>query len=451
MTYEETLEKIHSFLRFGSRLGLHRMKELLRRLGNPERDLNVIHVAGTNGKGSVSRYLYCVLEDCGYKTGLYASPFLERFTERIEFHGKEISHADLSACGESVFAAVEEMTADGNESPTEFEVVTAIAFVYFKRKKTDYVILEVGLGGNGDSTNVIEKPMASVITSVSFDHMAQLGSTLEAIAGEKAGIIKVGCPVVSGVSGDGEKVLKTRAAGLNADFVRAAELKIETVHSSLKGSTFDLVWDTEKEGQKPSICGLEIGMAGIYQIENARCAYRTLLLLAERGKVQISETALRSGFLRARQPGRMELLWDNPIILIDGAHNTAGAQALADSLRYYFPKADKQEKPLRILLVLGMLADKEVDKMLDIFAALPCEFAAAEPDNPRKLPSARLAQKMMERQPGRNCPDLGDSQAAADYIYEHRGEYDVIIEAGSLYLIGALRGKMNDGKECRRE
>ena len=134
-------------------------------------------------------------------------------------------------------------------------MVTAIAFVYFKRKKTDYVSLEVGLGGNGDSTNVIEKPMASVITSVSFDHMAQLGSTLEAIAGEKAGIIKVGCPVVSGVSGDGEKVLKTRAAGLNADFVRAAELKIETVHSSLQGSTFDLVWDTEKEGQKPSICG----------------------------------------------------------------------------------------------------------------------------------------------------------------------------------------------------
>ena len=195
----DAIKRIHEFERFGSVLGLERMEILLAKLGNPHRDLKAIHVAGTNGKGSVCRYLYEALQENGYRVGLYISPFIRRFNERIQFDGQEISDEDLESCSRKVLEKAEEMVREGADSPTEFEVVTAIAFLYFAEKKADFVILEVGLGGRGDSTNVVEKPLISIITSISYDHMDRLGSTLEEIAGEKAGIIKDGVPVVSNV------------------------------------------------------------------------------------------------------------------------------------------------------------------------------------------------------------------------------------------------------------
>ncbi len=193
------IDRIHEFNKFGMVLGLSRMEELLRRLGDPQDTLNVIHVAGTNGKGSVSKYLEEGLAACGYKMGLYTSPYIEKFNERIRFDGADISDEDLEYYGQKVVDAAEAMVADGKDSPTEFEVVTAIAFLYFAGKKADITILEVGLGGIGDSTNVVKHPLASVITSISYDHMAQLGNTLAEIAVNKAGIIKTGCPVISNV------------------------------------------------------------------------------------------------------------------------------------------------------------------------------------------------------------------------------------------------------------
>ena len=198
-------------------LGLSRMEELLHRLGDPQDTLNVIHVAGTNGKGSVSKYLEEGLSACGYKMGLYTSPYIEKFNERIRFDGADISDADLEYYGQKVIDAAEAMVADGKDSPTEFEVVTAIAFLYFAGKKADITILEVGLGGMGDSTNVVKHPMASVITSISYDHMAQLGNTLAEIAVNKAGIIKTGCPVISNVpERDAAKIIARKAYAMGS-------------------------------------------------------------------------------------------------------------------------------------------------------------------------------------------------------------------------------------------
>ena len=193
MNYEEAIEKIHSFNVFGSRLGLERMKKLLELLGNPHENMKIIHVAGTNGKGSVCRYVYSVLEENGYRTGAYFSPYIENFTERIEFDRKEISRADLVRYTEEAIQGVEQMLTLGYESPTEFELVTAVGLLYFAAKKADYVVLEVGLGGKGDSTNICDKPVVTAITSISYDHMAQLGNTLELIAADKAGIINGLC------------------------------------------------------------------------------------------------------------------------------------------------------------------------------------------------------------------------------------------------------------------
>ena len=199
---EGAIGKIHEFEKFGSILGLERMTKLLDILGNPQDELKVIHVAGTNGKGSTCKFIYSVLQECGYKVGLYTSPFLEIFNERIELDGAYISDNDLAQYTDRVLAAVKQMTDAGLQSPTEFEVITAIAFLYFKEKKADYVVLEVGLGGRGDSTNVCKKPLISVITSISYDHTDRLGNTLAEIASEKAGIIKDGCPVVTSAEAD---------------------------------------------------------------------------------------------------------------------------------------------------------------------------------------------------------------------------------------------------------
>ncbi|HVI40930.1 MAG TPA: Mur ligase family protein, partial [Anaerovoracaceae bacterium] len=199
MTYQEILDRIHGFQKYGSKLGLGRMTRLMELLGNPQESMKVIHVAGTNGKGSVCRYLYSVLQENGYKTGLYTSPFLERFTERMEYNGSEISQEDLIRYTELVLKKVEIMLNEGMESPTEFELITAIAFLYFSEQDIDFLVLEVGLGGTGDSTNLVSRPIASVITSISFDHMEYLGDTLEKIAIEKAGIIKPGVPVIFNV------------------------------------------------------------------------------------------------------------------------------------------------------------------------------------------------------------------------------------------------------------
>lgn len=414
-------------------LGLSRMEELLRRLGDPQDTLNVIHVAGTNGKGSVSKYLEEGLAACGYKMGLYTSPYIEKFNERIRFDGADISDEDLEYYGQKVVDAAEAMVADGKDSPTEFEVVTAIAFLYFADKKADITILEVGLGGIGDSTNVVKYPMASVITSISYDHMAQLGNTLAEIAVNKAGIIKTGCPVISNVpERDAAKIIARKAYAMGSRLFDVSGIRAAVSEQTPFSQVVSM------ELYEKSYSDVEISMVGKHQAENLKTALATLEILRKSGAVKLDREALYEGLKRARQPGRFEVIGggpeagdeSKPLVIIDGAHNEAGAQALQETMAQYF--AGK-----KILLVAGILADKQIDSIVKFLTKITDHIIVTEPDNPRKLAASELAKHMADA--GVTAEVASDAEAAMHRAKELADGYDVILFAGSLYLIGDVR------------
>lgn len=419
------IDRIHEFNRFGMVLGLDRMEELLRRLGNPQDDLKVIHVAGTNGKGSVSKYLEEGLSACGYKMGLYTSPYIETFNERIRYDGTDISDEDLEYYGQKVVSAAEAMVADGLDSPTEFEVVTAIAFLYFAGRQADITILEVGLGGIGDSTNVVKSPLASVITSISYDHMAQLGSSLAEIAVNKAGIIKTGCPVIANVpQRDAAKIIARKAYAMGSRLY-----DISGIRAAVSDET-PFSQKVSMELYEKSYSDVEISMVGRHQAENLKTALATLEILRKSGAVKLDREALYEGLKRARQPGRFEVISEDPLVIIDGAHNEAGAQALQETMAQHF--AEK-----KILLVAGILADKEIDSIVKFLTKITDHIIVTEPDNPRKLAAEKLAGHVADF--GVAAEAVPDVEAAVHRAKELADDYDVILFAGSLYLIGDVR------------
>ena len=419
------IDRIHEFNRFGMVLGLDRMEELLRRLGNPQDDLKVIHVAGTNGKGSVSKYLEEGLSACGYKMGLYTSPYIETFNERIRYDGADISDEDLEYYGQKVVSAAEAMVADGLDSPTEFEVVTAIAFLYFAGRQADITILEVGLGGIGDSTNVVKNPLASVITSISYDHMAQLGSSLAEIAVNKAGIIKTGCPVIANVpQRDAAKIIARKAYAMGSRLY-----DISGIRAAVSDET-PFSQKVSMELYEKSYSDVEISMVGRLQAENLKTALATLEILRKSGAVKLDREALYEGLKRARQPGRFEVISEDPLVIIDGAHNEAGAQALQETMAQHF--AGK-----KILLVAGILADKEIDSIVKFLTKITDHIIVTEPDNPRKLAAEKLAEHVADF--GVAAEVVSDVEAAVHRAKELADGDDVILFAGSLYLIGDVR------------
>lgn len=419
------IDRIHEFNRFGMVLGLDRMEELLRRLGNPQDDLKVIHVAGTNGKGSVSKYLEEGLSACGYKMGLYTSPYIETFNERIRYDGADISDEDLEYYGQKVVSAAEAMVADGLDSPTEFEVVTAIAFLYFADRQADITILEVGLGGIGDSTNVVKSPLASVITSISYDHMAQLGSSLAEIAVNKAGIIKTGCPVIANVpQRDAAKIIARKAYAMGSRLY-----DISGIRAAVSDET-PFSQKVSMELYEKSYSDVEISMVGHHQVENLKTALATLEILRKSGAVKLDREALYEGLKRARQPGRFEVISEDPLVIIDGAHNEAGAQALQETMAQHF--AGK-----KILLVAGILADKEIDSIVKFLTKITDHIIVTEPDNPRKLAAEKLAEHVADF--GAAAEAVSDVEAVVHRAKELADGYDVILFAGSLYLIGDVR------------
>ena len=429
------IEKIHKFERFGMILGLERMDSLLKLLGNPQDDLKIIHVAGTNGKGSICRYIYSVLQAGGYKTGLYTSPFLEVFNERIELDGKYISNEDLAVYTDRVLKCVETMTQRGEQSPTEFEVVTAIAFLYFKEKGCDYAIMEVGLGGSGDSTNVCKAPLISVIASISYDHTDRLGNTLAEIAGEKAGIIKEGCPVVTSAEApEALEVIERKAEELGCMYFETRHVPYTVKSQDLGGSVFDV------NIQGVTYENLEISMLGEHQIKNAICALAALSIIEERGDVSLHRDDIYKGFKAAKQIGRLEVMSAQekvPVVIIDGAHNPDGAASLRKAMKEYMP--DK-----KILMVTGMLADKDTESILREFTAITDRFIATEPENPRKLDSESLKDKIEAM--GASCESISDCREAVKAAEERGKDFDAILYAGSLYMIGAIRGLLRQGE-----
>ncbi len=426
MDKENIVNKFRDFEKFGSKLGLERMNILMNLLGNPEKSLKYIHVAGTNGKGSVCKYIYEALQENGYKVGLFTSPFLEVFNERIEFNRQLISDEELKKCTELVLEKVDIMLSQGFESPTEFELITAVAFVYFNLKKADFVILEVGLGGRGDSTNIIEKPIACVISSISLDHTERLGNTLEEIASEKAGIIKEGVPVIINVEQhEAARVIAKKAYEKNSILHDVTKINYAITNKSIDGYKIDTrIYGTDYSE-------VEIGMVGKHQVQNLLTALVTLELLRKAEVIKVERTRLYAGLKKAKQIGRFEIMGAEPYIIIDGAHNEAGAEALTKTIEDLLPEK-------KVLLVAGMLGDKDIAKILDSFVKIAEDIIATEPNNPRKFSSLELAQELKER--GKRCVNFENPIDACNYAIENKEKYDAVVFAGSLYLIGQIRG-----------
>ena len=419
MNYEEALHFFHSFDRFGVQPGLSRVCALSAFLGNPQNDLSFVHVAGTNGKGSTSTMLSGVFRAAGHTVGLYTSPYVLCFRERMQVNGQMISEDELSALAETVQAAVGKCN-ESNIYPTEFEVVTAAAFLYFKQKNCDIVILEVGLGGKYDATNIITKPECSVITSISFDHVGILGDTLEKIAAEKAGIIKNAVPVVTSENQPEAvlSVINNEAQAKNA-VLHLAQGSLPVIREALGGTK--VLWQGHE---------LYVPFAGAHMVENAGLVLQAAMLCAE--KWHLSTQHILDGIAQARIPARIERLCDAPLIVLDGSHNDASTAALADVIKH-----NLQGK--KILALMGMMADKEVEKSLRNL--LPCFslVLTATPSNPRAMGAEELAALICKN--GAAAAPCDSLDAAVEKAMSLLSEFDALFICGSLYLAGDVREK----------
>lgn len=421
------IERIASFDKFGSVLGLERMEKILDILGNPQDDLKVIHVAGTNGKGSVCRFLYSVLNEAGYKTGLFMSPFIEVFNERIQLGGNYISDEELDDVFIRVKAASDQMIESGFQSPTEFEIVTAMAFLYFKEQKADYVILEVGLGGRGDSTNVVKAPLITAITSISFDHVDRLGDTVEKIAWEKAGIIKANCPVVLGV--DNETALKvcTKVAQeLDSQVIISDKSQCEIISETLDGTRFSVKGQNEV---------YEIPLLGRFQVSNCLIAIKLLNHLKDNNIIELTDFNILNGLKKANHMVRFEIISKDPLIVLDGGHNEAGSAALAETIEILM-------KNKKLIQVVGLLEDKDIKNIIGNLLKIGSDFIVTEPDNPRKMSKEQLSSEISSL--GGNILGVYSTDEIIEKALNIAREYDGLIVTGSLYLLGKVRRKLNE-------
>lgn len=371
MNYRETLDYIHSVCWKGSRPGLSRITELLDAIGNPENGLKVVHVAGTNGKGSFCSMLTNVLIEAGYSVGSFTSPYIEEFTERIRYNGRDITKRELSSATGFIRPFADKM----EDTPTEFELITAIGLEFFRRKKVDVVVLECGMGGRLDSTNVIADPLLSVITGIALDHTEYLGDTIEKIAGEKAGIIKPGCPVLFGGEDEGAKrVIAERASELGSVFYSTDRGAIRIQECTVNGSVFD--YGRHK--------GVSLRLLGAYQPQNAANVIEAVKLLNTRG-LAITDEALRRGLASAEWKGRFEPLLTDPPVFFDGGHNIEGATSAVETVKLYF-------KNKRVNVITGVMADKEYVEMAKIIASVANKAFTVAPDNPRALDAKEYAE-----------------------------------------------------------
>ena len=416
MTGAEAIDYIHSYHWLGSKPGLSRTQALLARLGNPERELKFIHIVGPNGKGSTAAMLSGILSAAGYSTGLYTSPYLWRFHERIQVNGQEISDRELGEATARVRSCAEGM----EEHPTEFELVTCVALEHYRRKGCQVVVLEAGLGGRLDSTNAIPAPEVVVVTNIGLDHTELLGSTVEEIAAEKAAVIKRGCDVA--LYGHSPSV-----ARVVADACRRAEATLRVADFSAIA-----VREDSKEGQRfgyGPFTDLRLGLLGAHQRKNAAVALETVLALRRRGW-DISDGAVGLGLGNTRWPGRFEILGENPWFVVDGGHNPQCAETVAASLETYFPGE-------RAVFLVGVLSDKDYAGLLDRVAPKAKAFVAVTPDSPRALSGEALA-RHLERY-GLPVKVRGDIGAGVETAGELAGEKGLVCAMGSLYMTGAIR------------
>ena len=410
MTDKEAIELVHQRAWVGQKPGLDRIRRLLGRLGDPHTRLKFVHIAGSNGKGSTAAMLASVLTAAGLKTGLYTSPHLWRFHERFQVDGAPIPGEDLAEITAQVLEAAED--------ETEFELMTAIGMVYFLRAGCDLVVLETGLGGRLDSTNVIPAPEAAVITHIGLEHTELLGDTVGKIAAEKAGIIKPGCDaVLYGQSLEAETAVERACGVVNVPLARTAPA--EPVSSGLEGQSFTY------RGRGP----YSISLLGEYQVHNAAVVLETVDALRRRGW-EIPEKAVQSGLSQARWPGRLELARRSPDVILDGGHNPQCMEALARALGELYPGK-------KLIFLIGVLADKDWSTMLGELLPLAKEFYTITPDSPRAMSAVELAD-YLEKQGARAVP-CETVRDGLDRALASSESQDVVCACGSLYMIGEVR------------
>lgn len=417
MTGQEAVAYIDTFQWQAHAPGLERIRTLLHALGDPQKELKFVHVAGTNGKGSVCAYLASVLRCAGYRVGLCTSPFLEDFRERIQVDGELIPPEVLGELTELARPAAEAM----EDHPTEFELITAVAMLYFRRCRCDIVVLEVGLGGALDASNVIDVPEAAVITAMGMDHAAILGPTLGDIAAAKAGIIKPGGAVVSfGGCPEADAVIRERCREQGAQLTEVDFSRLRVVGTGLDGTDLEFA----------PYGALHVPLVGLYQAKNAAVAVTTVEVLEKRGW-EISRRALEQGLASVCWPGRLEVVRRaGPVILRDGAHNAHGMAATVESLRALFPRK-------KLTILIGVMADKDVEDMLKLLAPIAGQVFTVRPESPRAMPAEELA-ALVNRYgvPAVPCAGVAAGlQAAA----EAAGADGAVCALGSLYLVGEVR------------
>ncbi|WP_101772395.1 bifunctional folylpolyglutamate synthase/dihydrofolate synthase [Peptostreptococcus faecalis] len=461
MDYKESLEYIHGIGRFGMVLGLDIMKELLKRLENPEKNYKIVHVAGTNGKGSTSSYIYNTLVKSGYKTGLYTSPYLEKFNERIKIDSRDITDEEVAECATYVRNTIEEMLKDGFRQPTEFEVVTAVALLFYKRIGAEVVVLEVGLGGRYDATNAVESTTVSVIASIGLDHIGVLGDTVEMIAYEKAGIIKNnGNVFLYEQSESVTDIIKEVCDSNHAKLRVSKNLEAIIKKSNINNQVFDFV---DYSGELFE--DVKIRMIGKHQVFNASLAIDVLVYLKESGELEkISKEAIYDGLLDARWAGRFEVISEKPLFIIDGAHNLDAAKFLATEVNRLIPSEYKK------ILILGLLKDKDVDGIIKTLVPSFDKVVVTLPDNPRAMAVEEVAYRV-----GMYCDDIvciEDVEDSLKYVeeifnqtskekveknqknkkqkgkkiknYDNKKEKYMVVSAGSLYLVGNVRKSVKE-------
>ena len=392
------------------------LSELLGKLNDPQKELKFIHIAGTNGKGSTAAMLSSILEEAGYRVGLYTSPFINRFNERMQVNHQPIPDEELAALTEYVRPYADAMA----DSPTEFELITALAMVWFARQKCDIVVLEVGMGGELDSTNIIDVPEAAVIAAMGMDHVKELGPTMADIARAKAGIIKEGGRVVSyGGNPEADEVIAAVCRARNASLCQPDFSAIVPGDFGLEGQTFSY------KGWR----GLRIPLVGAYQMNNAAVVLETVEVLRQRGW-SVSDEAVRQGLADTRWPARFEVLHRDPVFIVDGGHNPHGIRATAESLSRLFPGR-------KITFVTGVMADKDVEHILGLIVPLADQFFTVRPDNPRAMDAGELAARIEAM--GAKATACASVRDGVDRAIQAEGPHGVACALGSLYMSGEVR------------
>lgn len=412
MTYDEAIEYIHSTTWLGSRPGLSRIRKLCALLGDPQNKLKFIHIAGTNGKGSTTAMLSSILTEAGYKVGTFTSPYVFRFNERMAVNGSPIDDSELADIIEYIRPFADSM----DDSPTEFELITAVGFEFFLRKGCDIVILEAGLGGRLDSTNIIPSSLLSVITGIALDHTEILGDTTEKIATEKAGIIKKGCPVLLGSCDKGatdvifSKAKEMSSPAYTVDYGRLGDLSM-----SLKGSDFCFKGFDER---------ISIQLTGAYQPLNAAAAITAAEMLG------VDKKHIVSGINKAKWPARFEVLSNEPVVIFDGSHNPQGITATVDTVKELFPG--------KINILTGVMADKDYSVMAKAISEISDKVFCTVPNNPRALSADEYAECC--RSFGCNAYSISSVDMAVKTAYEDSKNRKIpLLVLGSLYLYAEFR------------